>query len=211
MLDAVDQSTAAPDASTPATPAIVPVAAPVLDLAAITQSLGDTLGAKITERFSGFQSLLDTQLGPIRRELNTLKTAQLSPEEQAQAASDAATSDNQRLTAENAMLKAGQTQPEAVAFFQEIMSQPSLEAQLAMIQARLKPAPVVATPSQETPTGATAPAAVSLGIDANNPARKPTPSLAGWDGESPLSADQAAAVLGQFGDQRGALTVAREG
>jgi hypothetical protein len=201
----LDQSVGTPDAS--AILETAPVATPTPDLEAITKSFG----SQIDERFRGFQSLLDQKLDPLSREVNRLKTAQLSPEEQEQAVQAASDAEVQRLKTENAMLRLGQTQPEAVAFFQEIMSQPTLEAQLALIQGRIKPPVADANPAQEPATAGTAPAAGAPGNDANNPPRKPQPTLAGWNGEAPLTADQAAAVLNQFGDEKGALIAAREG
>lgn len=205
MADEHDQSTgSAPDASAKA-----PVAADSPDLAA---TIIAPLVAKIDERFSGFQSTYDSKLAGINRAISDLKTAGLSPEEQAQVANETAAAENQRLTAENALLRQAQKDPQSVAVFQKIMAAQTLEDQLAVIRSEFGPkaADQAEQAAATAAAPATGPTAAPPSGNPNNPPRTKAPTLAGYVDGEPMTAELAAAVFAAAPD-KGALFKAREG
>jgi hypothetical protein len=213
MADEHDQSTgSAPDASAQA-----PVAAEnTPDLAA---TIVAPIVKQIDDRFSGFQSIYDQKLAGINRALSDLKTAGLSPEEQAQVANEDAVAENQRLVVENALLRAAQEGPEkakAVEAFRKITSASTLDEQLAAIasvfgqKAADQAEQAVATATAESASEAGGSTAAPPSGNPNNPARPKGATLAGYNDGDPMTAELAAAILNSA-SEKGALFKARQG
>jgi hypothetical protein len=213
MADGLDQS---PGSATDASEAAAtPVAPAIPDL---ETTILQPLVKKFDERFSGFQSIYDQKLAGITRAISDLKTAGLSPEEQEQVANETAMAENQRLAAENALLRAAQEGPEAaraVAVFQKITGAQTLEEQLAVIRAEYGPKAAdqaeqaAATAAAESAQEATSTAAPPSG-NPNNPARTKAATLAGYNDGDPMTAELAAAIMNAASD-KGALFKARQG
>lgn len=142
------------------------------DLSAITNAIK----ADFDQRFQGFQSLLDRRTSEFQRELEALKTADLSPEEQEQHRERKSAEQIARLERENALLKMRKQYPEEVDFLEEFLGQESYDAQLQLL-ANFRRAQAEAeaqgAESTEQPTP----------VNRNNPPRKQDVSLADMDGE----------------------------
>jgi len=162
-------------------------------------------------RFSGITTLVQNKVAAIERQVNDLKTAGLSPEEQEQVADQ----ERQRLITENALLRIGRDRPRAVAAFEKIMGTSTLEEQLAAIESLLGPEAAAqveqaaATAADAAPNGAEAPAALPSG-NPNNPARTTGGTLAGYNEGDPMTPEIAAAIFAAA-PEKGALVKAREG
>lgn len=180
-MDPEEESTDQPE-----TPAAAP-AAPALDLSAIEALLTSTLD----KRLSGFQSMLDRKTGDLAAEINSLKTANLSPEEQEQQAILQERARVQALERENALLKMRKQHPEEVDFLEGFFGATTLEEQLALLASFRK---AKAEGSEEPEEPATP-------VKANNPSRGARPTVAD---DTEMTAELADALL-DAADQPGFL------
>lgn len=184
-------------------------AATTPDIQSIAAALVKELN--LEQRFSGITTLVSNKVSTLERQINDLKTAGLSPEEQEQVADQ----ERQRLITENALLKIGRDRPEAVAAFEKIMGASTLEDQLAAIESVLGPK-AAAQVSEAAATAADA--ASDQGAEAtpalpsgnpNNPARTKGASISGYVEGEPMTAELAAAIFAAA-PEKGALAKARD-
>jgi hypothetical protein len=93
------------------------------------------MSAEFDNRFQGFQSLLDRRTGELRKELDDLKTADLTPEEQEQESTRKQNERVARLERENEILRMRKDYPEEVDLLTEFFEKSSLQDQLALLSA----------------------------------------------------------------------------
>ena len=159
------------------------------------------LNAGFDKRFQGFQSLLDKRTAEFQCELVSLRTADLTPEQREEDQSRKATERIARLERENELLNMRKQFPEEVDLLTDFFKKSSLQEQLDLLAAFRKAEAEGATPT-EGPDDQPTP------VDKNNPARKPTTSLAEMAGN--MTKELADRVLSQS-DEPGMLRRLREG
>lgn len=189
MAETQEVSTDQPVEGTPKTPEP--------DLSSVTTALM----AELDKRFQGFQGLLDRRTSEFQRELEALKTADLSPEEQEQYQTSKAQEELQRIKRENELLKMRKQYPEEVDLLENFFQKSSLEDQLALL-ATFRKAQAEAEAQGAEATGQPTP------VDKNNPSRKQELSLA--DMAERMSGDLADKILNQS-SEKGLLRKLRGG
>lgn len=140
----------------PDAPAETP-APPSLDLSQLEKMLD--------KRFSGFQSLMDQKLGTFSAELEELKTANLTPEEQEQLDTRKRLEETERLRRENALLKLRKQYPDEVDFLEQFFGAQSLEEQVLATASFRNPKAAAAESDEDEEPEPTP-------VEANNPRRK---------------------------------------
>lgn len=152
---------------------------------------------ELDTRFGGITTLIDKKVSPLAQELQQLKTASLSPEELEQQQEQAGQAELENLRRENAMLKLKERFPNGVSFFDEVMSQESLEDQLALIEKRFGKgaAEKVAEAAEAAGADPSTPA-----VDPNNPARESKPGLAAAFAGAEMTEEMADQILAAAGD-----------
>jgi hypothetical protein len=168
------------------------------DLSEITNALK----AEFDSRFQGFQSLLDRRTSEWQRELESLKTADLSPEEQEQHVKRQEAQRITKLERENQLLRMRKQFPEEVDLLESFFEADSLETQLDILS-KFRKAQAEAEAQGADTTGQPTP------VDKNNPpSRKQELSLA--DMEEQMTSELAEKILGQS-NQKGILRRLRGG
>jgi hypothetical protein len=161
------------------------------------------MSAEFDNRFSGFQSLLDRRTSELRKELDDLKTADLTPEEQEQVRSREANERLARLERENEILRMRKDYPEEVDLLEEFFKKSSLDDQLALLANFRKAKEEAATPeggadNQPTP------------VDKNSPPRRGELTVSDI-GDGKMNSELADKVLEQVGQEKGFLRRLRGG
>ena len=134
------------------------------------------ISGEFDKRFQGFQSLLDRRTAEFQAEVETLKTAGLTPEEQEQDKATKRDTELARLRRQNELLQARKQFPEEVDLLQDFFEKASLQEQLELLAQFRKAQTEAATPTEgaeEQPTP----------VDMNNPSRRPSASLADMAGK----------------------------
>lgn len=145
------------------------------------QDLSDlqaALAEEFDKRFRGFQSYLDRNSAELRAEIDSLKTANLSPEELEQRQIDQERAEKELLRRENALLKLQAKHPEAATFIDEFFSKETLEDQVEYLsqyalQREAEPTPAAAEDEAVQPTP----------VKANNPPRNTRATAADAGGD----------------------------
>lgn len=150
---------------------VEPNEASTTDLSAIQTALM----AEFDKRFQGFQGLLDRRTSEFQSALEELKTADLSPEEQAQFTSSKEKERIARLERENELLKMRRNFPEEVDLLEDFFTKSSLEEQLALL-ATFRKAQAATEPQEGEADGQPTP------VDKNNPPRRQQVSMADMSG-----------------------------
>ena len=156
------------------------------------------------KRFSGFQSMLDRRdnsINELKSIVETLKTANLSPEEQEQLSSDKREAEVAALKRENEILKMRKEYPDEVDFLQTFLSSQSLEDQFKALRSYKKP--IEAQPA-EPAVGDEAPP-----VTPNNSRRETAISAADLSGQ--MNEKLAKKLLEDTSEERGILARLRRG
>lgn len=201
-FDQSDETTGASD---------TPPASAGTDIEAILTRALSAQAEETDKRFKGFQSLVDRKLDGLSRSMaDQLKAAGLSPEQQEQLEEATTAKELEELRRYKAMQERRKEHPEAVDFFQEVMSLDSFEDQLAFIESRLGKA--VAQEVEDAVEDAQSEAAEAVApVNANRPARAAKPmGVAAALGSGEMSDEAADAILAAAGDQRGVLAKLRD-
>lgn len=188
MSDTQDLTTDQPEATSEAAN---------LDLSAIQTAIM----AELDKRFQGFQGLLDRRTSEFQKELEELKTADLSPEEQAQFQSSKEKERIARLERENELLKMRRNFPEEVDLLEDFFTKSSLEDQLMLLASFRKAQAASETPAEDDEEQPTP-------VDKNNPARRQQISMADMAGE--MTSELADKVL-STANERGIFARLRRG
>lgn len=163
-------------------------------------SLDDLKAAMSQEfdnRFQGFQSLLDRRTSELRKELDDLKTADLTPEEQEQERTRAQSERVARLERENEILRMRKDYPEEVDLLTEFFEKSSLQDQLALLSAFRK----AKADAEPVPDGADA---QPTPVDKNSNPRKGDLTLSDISGNA-MNDQLADKVLESAGNEKGLL------
>lgn len=144
------------------------VTSPTVDLDAIQKSLMDAFD----KRLRGFQGLMDQREEAFRRELEQLKTASLSPEEQEQLQSSKAEQELAAARRELELLRMRRDYPEEVDLLDDFFKKQSLQDQLILLSEFRKAKAEAEAQGEPTTENQPTP------VDKNNPARKNQVSLA---------------------------------
>lgn len=154
------------------------------------------MSAEFENRFQGFQSLLDRRTSELRKELDGLKTADLSPEEQEQVRAREQNERVARLERENEILRMRKDFPEEVDLLEDFLSKSSLDEQLKLLAAFRK-AEAEATPDVDADAQPTP-------VDKNSNPRKQNLTL-GDIGDGTMDERTADKVLESIGSEKGLL------
>jgi hypothetical protein len=172
-----------------------------IDLSAMQKQLEE----QFNKRFSGLQSILDQRqasIDELKAMVETLKTANLSPEEQEQLTADKREAELAALKRENEILKMRKDFPEEVDFLQKFLGSTSLEEQFKALRDFKKPkedaSPKDDDDSEEAPP-----------VSSNNSKRKTSVSTADLAGE--MNEKLAQKLLEDTKDEPGALVRLRRG
>lgn len=171
---------------------------PAIDLSTITKALTE----EFDKRFQGFQSLLDRRTSEFQSQLEELKTADLSPEEQEQFRERELQKKMAQLERENTLLKMRKQFPEEVDLLEQFFGADSLEGQLDLLSKFRKAqaeAEAQGAESTEQPTP----------VDMNNPPRRQEPSLTDLAGQ--MTKELADKILSDGGNTPGLLRRLRGG
>lgn len=171
--------------------------APAFDLEAFAKSLT----SDFDKRFSGFQSMLDQREDKFRKELEQLKTANLTPEEQEQLQASSAQEELSRMKRENELLKMRRQFPEEVDLLEDFFGKTNLQEQLSLLS-KFRKAQAEAESNDSPEEQPNTP------VDKNNSPRKNEPSIAEMQGEmTPQLADKILSA----GNEKGFLRRLRKG
>lgn len=160
------------------------------------EELTAAMNAEFDKRFQGFQSLLDRRTSELRGELDSLKTADLSPEEQEQARERQQNEELARIRRENELLKMRKQYPEEVDLLEEFFSKQSLEDQLGLLSAFRK-AQAEAEPADGGANAQPTP------VDKNSNPRRGEVSVSDLSGA--MDARMADKVIESVGNEKGIL------
>jgi hypothetical protein len=169
-------------------------------------TLFDRLNAENDKRFQGFQSILDRRSQELRDELDSLKSANLTPEEQEQAEANKLKVENENLKRKNQILSMRKEHPEEVDLLESFLDAGSLQEQLTLLS-KFRKAQAPAVPEGEQPEAAEG--GEPTPVDKNNPARPSQPSLEA--AAERMNADMAKQILESSGQDKGILSRLRRG
>jgi hypothetical protein len=147
-------------------------AAQPLDLDALVERIN----AESDKRFRGLQSLMDQRDQEYRDQLESLRTSELSPEEQEQAQTSKLKQERDELKRQVELLSMRKDFPEEVDFISGFLGKSSYQDQLAALREFRKANAAAAPNGDETPEAAEG--GEPTPVDGNNPPRKTGPSLA---------------------------------
>lgn len=167
------------------------------DLSAWQKQITD----EFDKRFSGIQSILDRRdnsINELKDIVETLKTANLSPEEQEQLSSDKRAAEVAALKRENEILKMRKEYPDEVDFLQTFLGSQSLEDQFKALRDYKKPKEVTPPPAEGDEGAEEAPPVMS-----NNSRRDSKISAADLSGQ--MTEKLAKKLLEDTSEDRGIL------
>lgn len=200
MTEPIDQSADATGASDqPSGEANSP------DLEALVTSAVQKALGNMDERFSGLQSLIDSKVGKVSKEVSQLKTS-LSPEETEQLDEDSAQAELVELRRKVAVMEAAKSHPREAALFMSVMEAESFEDQIAAISAALGPEAAQAV-ADAAEAAAEEAETTTPEVDRNSPARPPA-ATARLAGHGEMTDEIAEAILKSGG--KGALVKTRD-
>lgn len=133
----------------------------------LQEQIRQIIAGEFDGRFQGLQSSLDKRLGGLAKDVDSLKTAQLTPEEQEQREIN----ESERLRRENALLRLSREYPEEVQLLEQFFAADNLEDQVQAL-AGFRKVTAPETPAEEAATPKPTPVA------GNNPRRDKRGSLA---------------------------------
>lgn len=169
----------------------------------------DALLAKVNEgfdkRFQGFQGLMDRRDAEYREMLESLKTAELSPEEQEQARTKKLQEERDELKRQIELLSMRKDYPDEVDFITELMQKQSYQDQLEALR-QFRKAQAIAAPEGDSPDGEAS--GEPTPVDGNNPPRKTQPSLV--DAKDKMTKDLSDSILSST-NEKGILSRLRRG